>query len=98
MCTPLRSLCDILCIQTLIDVLRRFSDILEVYLEGKFDQKHVEARIPLLHELVEGMRSLLNRLTRVEMIDYGYPQLTDIETVDKFVTQGKVTEAMVLLS
>jgi hypothetical protein len=29
------------------------------------------------------------------MIDYGYPQVTDIESVDKFITQGKITEAMV---
>jgi hypothetical protein len=31
-----------------------FTDILEIYLEGKLDQKHVEARLSLLHELVEG--------------------------------------------
>lgn len=34
----------------------RFSYILEVYLEGKFDQKHIEARLPLIYELVEGIR------------------------------------------
>lgn len=37
-------------------------------------------------------------LTLQEMIDYGYPQVTDIESVDKFITQGKITEAMVLLT
>lgn len=34
-------------------------------------------------------------LRLVEMVDYGYPQVTDIESVDKFITQGKITEAMV---
>lgn len=57
--------------------LLKFSHVLQCYLP-KFDQKHISSKLYLIHEILD------------EMLDYGHPQTTDLETLQNFITQSKV--------
>jgi len=46
----------------------------------KFDQKHISSKLHLIHEIVD------------EMLDYGHPQTTEIDILQTFITQGKVSQ------
>jgi len=67
----------------IFEFLRKFSNILHNYFNGKFNEKHITANVPLIHEVID------------EILDYGYPQATDLETVQGFITQAKLDPGQV---
>jgi len=62
----------------IFEFLYKLVQILRTYFGGKFSTKKVKAHFTLIHELLE------------EILDFGYPQITDVEMLKMYITQGKI--------
>ena len=73
------------------EFLNRFiTDIGRSYF-GKFDEEGVKNNFVLIYELLDGTHYLLfNCVYSLEILDFGYPQNSDIDTLKMYITTESV--------
>lgn len=60
----------------LMQFLFRVVDLCKAYFAGSFDENHIRDNFVLIYELLD------------EIMDYGYPQITDPDLLKEYITQG----------
>eukprot|EP01087_Luapelamoeba_hula_P018182 TRINITY_DN5836_c0_g1_i1.p1 TRINITY_DN5836_c0_g1~~TRINITY_DN5836_c0_g1_i1.p1 ORF type:complete len:406 (+),score=58.18 TRINITY_DN5836_c0_g1_i1:49-1266(+) len=65
----------------MFEVMRQLLKVFQSYLGGRFDEESIRNNFVLLYELLD------------EMLDYGFPQTTDSDSLKLYITQGKAKKA-----
>uniref|UniRef100_A0A6B2L8K6 MHD domain-containing protein n=1 Tax=Arcella intermedia TaxID=1963864 RepID=A0A6B2L8K6_9EUKA len=66
------------------EFLYKFVDILRSYFGEKLNSKKFQSHFVMIHEILE------------EIMDFGHPQITDVDTLKLYITQGKINPAKLM--
>lgn len=63
-------------VMLVLKLLYKMVDLFKAYFGGSFDENQVRKHFVLIYELLD------------EIIDYGYPQILEVDVLKKYITQG----------
>jgi len=69
-------------VMLVLKLLHKMVDLFKAYFGGAFDENQVRKNFVLIYELLD------------EIIDYGYPQILEVDVLKKYITQGGTNKAL----
>mmetsp|Transcript_44149 Transcript_44149/g.82605 ORF Transcript_44149/g.82605 Transcript_44149/m.82605 type:complete len:431 (-) Transcript_44149:26-1318(-) len=69
-------------VMLVLKLLHKMVDLFKAYFGGSFDENQVRKNFVLIYELLD------------EIIDYGYPQILEVDVLKKYITQGGTSKAV----
>lgn len=81
----------------IFEFLHKFLGIGKAYF-GKFDEESVKNNFVLVYELLDGFSFFIKWLKLLEILDFGYPQNNDVDTLKMYITtEGIRTEKSLVI-
>jgi AP-2 complex subunit mu-1 len=80
--------------------LYRFVNISKSYF-GKLDEESVKNNFVLIYELLDGQLLgpwLSSRADKLEILDFGYPQNSEIDTLKMYITTESIKSELAVVS
>lgn len=82
----------------MFEFLYRFISICRSYF-GKVDEDGIKNNFVLIYELLDGARLRVQQtLTCSEILDFGYPQNSEIDTLKMYITTEGIKSEMAVVS
>lgn len=79
------------------EFLYRFITISRSYF-GKLDEESVKNNFVLIYELLDGEKASSARANDTEILDFGYPQNSEIDTLKMYITTEGIKSEMAVVS